>query len=146
MRTPTMSWKILFEVSTGYRSSPPSARKRSAAPTRSLVRRVNHAHRSPRSSTRNEAPVAVYPIIHGDPIHRWALAEGRAGGAPQSIVRPLIPFYRPRLPRFQLARQPFASPYRADLRGLLESFLRRPIGGPDPLVDGAPCVASRCPP
>src|SRR5438552_12283280 len=107
MRTPTMSWKILFEVSTGYRSSPPSARKRSAAPTRSLVRRVNHAHRSPRSSTRNEAPVAVYPIIHGDPIHRWALAEGRAGGAPQSIVRPLIPFYRPRLPRFQLARQPF---------------------------------------
>src|SRR5438132_531124 len=79
MRTPTMSWKILFEVSTGYRSSPPSARKRSAMPTRSLVRRVNRAHRSPRSSTRNEAPVVVYPIVYGDPIHRWALAVHRLG-------------------------------------------------------------------
>jgi len=35
---------------------------------------------------RNEAPVVVYPIVHGDPIHRW-----------QSIVRPVIPFCRPRL-------------------------------------------------
>src|SRR5947208_13124184 len=107
MRTTTMSWKILFEVSTGYRSSPPSARKRSAAPTRSLVRRVNHAHRSPRSSTRNEPPIMVYPVVHGDLDPHWALAEGRAVGAPPKHRSPGHSVLSATAPRFELARQPF---------------------------------------
>jgi hypothetical protein len=74
-------------------------------------------------------------------------ARRRAGGAPPKHRSPGHPFYRPRLlASNSLASRSYCFAIRADLRGLLEPFLRRPIGGPDPLVDGnAPCCKSVSP-
>ena len=49
----------------------------------------------------------VYPVVHGDLDPHWALAEGRAVGAPPKHRSPGHSVLSATAPRFELARQPF---------------------------------------